>query len=711
MGSLSVIVMLFIEMSQSWNAIQSYQPDNQIKNSDETVYIGDNIYNTTGTNQTKSQQVTNNQTAGYHIRIENDGDAADSFTVTATASGPAQWVANYFDALSGGTNITSEITGSGWSTGSLDPGQYREIRVEVVADWFWYDINSTILVTSVSQGDNSKKDAVRATTQFRLDYQPDNLIKNLGETSYIGGNIYNTDGTGQTKEQEIEPGQTATYHIKIENDGNCPALIQVIGTESSGKWTVKYYDALNNGTDVTSQVTGDSGWVMDLESPTATQEMRVEVMADGTTPEGDLKTVLVGSISSGDTAKKDIVKAITSIPILYWPDNQIKNSDESDYMGNGIYNTDGSGQTKNQTLENNDTAVYHIRIENDGKKDDSFLVKGTSSSGGWIVNYFDALTGRNDITSGVIEYGWSTGNLNTGNAKEIRVEIIPSEMILGGDSLEILITSSSEGNGERKDAVKAITQVAIYHQPDNQVKNPDETTYTGDNLYNATGDGQTKNQSVAPNQTAAYHIRVENDGNIREGLKVTGDGGVNGWEVKYFDALSGGTDITSQITDSGWLIENLNPNYYKELRVEVTPDQSVPEDSAATVAITSVSQSDTDKKDVVKVVTTSKGISIEEKYPKVPNSYILYPNSPNPFGDYTTIEYGIPKIDRVILSVYDITGKLVRVLVNEEKKPGYYTLFWDGKDALGKEISNGIYFYKFEAGNYSSIKKMLLLRK
>ena len=86
-------------------------------------------------------------------------------------------------------------------------------------------------------------------------------------------------------------------------------------------------------------------------------------------------------------------------------------------------------------------------------------------------------------------------------------------------------------------------------------------------------------------------------------------------------------------------------------------------------------------------------------------SYLLSQNYPNPFNPTTKIEYSIPKTSIVTLKVYDILGREVATLVNEKKFRGIYEVEFDGNG-----LSSGIYFYKIQAGNYSSVKKMILVK-
>ena len=85
--------------------------------------------------------------------------------------------------------------------------------------------------------------------------------------------------------------------------------------------------------------------------------------------------------------------------------------------------------------------------------------------------------------------------------------------------------------------------------------------------------------------------------------------------------------------------------------------------------------------------------------------FLLYQNYPNPFNPTTTIKYQIPKTSLVSIKVYDILGREVVTLVNEEKPAGNYDVEFDGS-----ELSSGIYFYKLQTESYSSVKKMILLK-
>lgn len=88
-----------------------------------------------------------------------------------------------------------------------------------------------------------------------------------------------------------------------------------------------------------------------------------------------------------------------------------------------------------------------------------------------------------------------------------------------------------------------------------------------------------------------------------------------------------------------------------------------------------------------------------------PLELTLEQNYPNPFNPSTTIEYQIPEISFVTLKVYDVLGKEIETLVNEEKPAGTYEITW-----YAEQLPSGVYFYKIQAGEYIATKKMLLIK-
>jgi hypothetical protein len=89
----------------------------------------------------------------------------------------------------------------------------------------------------------------------------------------------------------------------------------------------------------------------------------------------------------------------------------------------------------------------------------------------------------------------------------------------------------------------------------------------------------------------------------------------------------------------------------------------------------------------------------------IPKVFSLSQNYPNPFNPSTSIKYAIPKNSFVILTVYDVLGRAVKTLVNEQKTPGIYEVTFDAGD-----LSSGAYFYKISADGFSDTKRMMLVK-
>jgi hypothetical protein len=83
----------------------------------------------------------------------------------------------------------------------------------------------------------------------------------------------------------------------------------------------------------------------------------------------------------------------------------------------------------------------------------------------------------------------------------------------------------------------------------------------------------------------------------------------------------------------------------------------------------------------------------------------LEQNYPNPFNPSTSIRFNIPKLSHAKLVVYDVVGREVVTLVNEMKQPGSYEAVFNAEN-----YSSGVYFFRLEAGDFTDVKKMVLIK-
>jgi hypothetical protein len=89
----------------------------------------------------------------------------------------------------------------------------------------------------------------------------------------------------------------------------------------------------------------------------------------------------------------------------------------------------------------------------------------------------------------------------------------------------------------------------------------------------------------------------------------------------------------------------------------------------------------------------------------IPLSFALHQNYPNPFNPATRIEYDVPVASRVRLLVYDLIGRGIATLVDENQSPGFKSI-----DFHSGELASGIYFYRLSAGAYTATKKLLIVK-
>ena len=91
--------------------------------------------------------------------------------------------------------------------------------------------------------------------------------------------------------------------------------------------------------------------------------------------------------------------------------------------------------------------------------------------------------------------------------------------------------------------------------------------------------------------------------------------------------------------------------------------------------------------------------------------FALYNAYPNPFNPTTTIEFEVPYSMNIVLNVYDISGKLVKTLVNDMKSTGKHSIVWDGTNQYGNGVANGMYIYKLISNENLSISNKMILMK
>ncbi|MDI6788535.1 MAG: hypothetical protein QME51_09205, partial [Planctomycetota bacterium] len=566
-----------------------YRADGGISTDAGGPFLDMSITETDGASQKVTQGVLSGGTATYYIRLENDGNPTDSFSITATGGVPDNWIVTYYDAEAGGQDITSDMTITGYVYGPISPigwapSHFRIIRAQITAVTTIPNAVYTIFVRTNSQGAGfgiQNSDTVRGEI-IVSEYKPDLRLDTISNGEYItGNNLYAyTDPplAGQAYTHYTKSNETITYYVKIENDGSNDTFSLTASPEVSD-WLVSYYDAVSADITILMRQGAYTTTTIPLGGSIT---CCIEVTPTSAPPSTTLQTYFY-QYSTNLVDRYDALGFNTVVKAFY-VDNWIKCSTDTDYTGIGITNTTGAGQTVTNTLINSATVTYNIVIENDGNVAETFSLTATGGGNGWTVSYYD---GVGDITADILQGNYTIANLSPAASSTIRVEVIASDRfnLQGGSVITNTITSTcSSDEVSKQDVVKCETTLITDYTVDGRIAlSPLYDNYQGGNSYNIDGAGQTDTVMNIPAEgTITYSIKIENDGNVPTPITISGSLEVTGkWTVTYYNdvaisptAIIPYNEITSE---AGWLrpgsIAAGQDDVY--ICVEMKPDASV----------------------------------------------------------------------------------------------------------------------------------------
>ncbi len=168
------------------------------------------------------------------------------------------------------------------------------------------------------------------------------------------------------------------------------------------------------------------------------------------------------------------------------------------------------------------------------------------------------------------------------------------------------------------------------------------------------------------------------------------------------------------VNKTGWIDgEWMSPND-RRMMVSVGPFNLAPKDTQEFVSAAFLAQGSDYLNSVTELKKTAKFIqnkyytdiyNVFNKEPYIPSGYSISQNYPNPFNPTTKIDYAVPVNSHVEIKLYDILGREVRTILNEDKQPGKYRVEFSASG-----LSSGVYFYRVKAGNFSAVRKMLLIK-
>ncbi len=213
-------------------------------------------------------------------------------------------------------------------------------------------------------------------------------------------------------------------------------------------------------------------------------------------------------------------------------------------------------------------------------------------------------------------------------------------------------------------------------------------------------------------QVSSYEFQVEEQKESKEIQRlneiISNDPILSSMKKTYDEISSSRKDKTTkqiQQRNEGRSIQKINEYIRKSNELENTKETKARRNL---FELRNLNSEELEKRRIEDMLLSMRIIDIESESDEVtslPSEYKLSQNYPNPFNPVTTINFSIPKQGNVTLKVYDVTGKEVRTLINEQRSTGNYTVSFDGGS-----LSSGVYFYRLESGKYKEVKRMILVK-
>jgi len=389
-----------------------------------------------------------------------------------------------------------------------------------------------------------------------------------------------------------------------------------------------------------------------------------------------------GVVATGTTANPETsafsasVEAVTTVFAQYQPDNMVATLESgSDYIGQGIFNADGAGQTRERAIAAGSSATYYVKVRNAGNATDEVNLTAAGSSSGWSVTFYDAKSGGSDITSLVFGAGWSITDFASGETAELRVVVAPGATTQG--TLEVLVTSTSTTTP--KDAVLARTVATT--------TTTTTTTFPGRTFTESDlgVTGMSMNfpaGSVSAEPTVTVEVTSTPPGALPSGFSVGGT--MVDIDCTPATLLS---PVTVTIPVNGPLADP---------RVRYWDGTAWSSDGITLVSVTETS-----------ITFTTTHFTLFAPLAALPSNLVRF--GPNPFDPNSAtparIWYWLSADAETSIYVVDMRGTLVWKNTYASGSNGgradANSIAFDGRDQWGNVLANGVYIYKIVQGGQS----------
>ena len=676
-------------------------------------WTGQGVVNLSAQGQVVQGKAFSSAPAVFEVQIKNSDAISHRYYFCGPGYSEDGWGARYeFVGANGevdydaGWAIMSE---EGWLTPEVAPGQALTLTIRAQnwneAEPLTKQFNFKTYVATPGGRPATPGDVVAANVSFVANPQ---YVTDLGIASneyyweVFGDNVYNpqpgpfTYWGGQTLETQAPTGSQRVFNIVVQNDGQQTDSFHLTWAQSlANGWNVALFDATEGGTDVAGQLT-QGGWQTPEIAPGGTIELRLECTPTAT---ASLITPLTAAIRGTSDHEGEAIDVVSAIVYHDKAALDLKIDD----LGEGVINTTG----QDQTVHVGANALHKLTYRVQGFSqyaDVPVHYHAPAPVPGWDVHYFNEATDE-DITEAITGNGWTATtqsewfSFGSRTTPKIRLEITPTSTVGVAPLHKILLMGEATSEEGVRDAVGI--EVRRNSSVDVLIRTNRDEDYVGEGVANITGQNQrvARTQLEGAGRRATFVIRVENDGVATDSFKLTAPASGDGWNVRYFDAVENGTDITTAITsEDGWTASAIEAGKAKELRLEVEPDAINPGQVFRNFLVRADSQLDPSAADaVVAGVGFQKIVGVDYSLDRG----IVWSHAPLLTGGGTSAPVGIAaKVDqivglRAIPSLPDFPWPL-----DPEIKPlwdngGY----WNVGETIWVPASEGTHVVDAECGN------------
>lgn len=237
-------------------------------------------------------------------------ESAGTVQLTVTRSGDTSLPATVTYSRTGGSATPGVDFDLAAGTLSFPAGQTsRNIPLDVVDDAAKESGETVTVSLSSPVGTALGSPAAMTVTIRASDQQPDGWVSTASGSGYVGNDVYNTSGSGQTKRLAAQRTETRTFYVRLYNDGNVANTFALKGSGAGAGATVRY---LAGGADVTAAMRSASGWKVSLK-PGAYKLVKTRIKVREGASIGSIKTAKVTGTWTGDGIRSDVVKAVVKV--------------------------------------------------------------------------------------------------------------------------------------------------------------------------------------------------------------------------------------------------------------------------------------------------------------------------------------------------------------------------------------------------------------